>query len=113
MRLVLIAALALAACGRYVDGPYQSCDDSTDRCDHGLSCSPTSLPVSTGYTGELCTAGCNVDSDCPSLIDNYDAICVNQQCYTQCPTGSDTCPYGTDCLQIDDDQGETLRICSP
>ncbi len=93
--------------------PYESCDGFTDVCTQGLSCLPTTLPVSAGFTGELCTSGCSTDFDCPQLLSNYAAICVNRQCYTQCPDGGANCPYGTGCVAFSDDFGGSVDICTP
>lgn len=91
--------------------PYESCAYG-DYCNGGLTCAQTTLPASSGYTGSFCTAGCNFSSDCPQLISNYDAICVNQQCYLQCPTGSNTCPYGQGCFIFDSNVGP-ISLCTP
>jgi hypothetical protein len=118
---IALFASFLAACGGDTGGqqqanvvePYETCDDTTDVCDQGLSCLPTTLPVATGYTGELCTSTCQDDSDCAQDLSNFASICVNGQCYTQCPDGGANCPYGTSCLEFNDDAGNAIDICSP
>ena len=118
--LVLCLTAFVGGCSplRVVDSgtiasPYESCDDLTDVCNQGLDCLPTTLPVSAGYTGELCTTGCNTDFDCPQLLSNYASICVNRQCYTQCPDGGAICPYGTGCVTFSDGTGAPIDICTP
>jgi hypothetical protein len=116
--VVFALSCALAACGGndgIVAGPYESCDASEgDVCSNsGFECVTTTLPASVGYTGQLCTTGCDANNPCPALIDNYDAICVNGQCYTECIQGDDTCPYGTGCLDFSDQDGNPVSVCSP
>src|ERR1700674_3543895 len=99
-----LLALVFAACGgsnNRVDAPYESCT-LQEGCSQGTGCLATTLPASTGYTGASCTTGCNADIDCLQDLSNYAAICVNSQCYIQCPHGSSTCPYGTGCLTFTD-----------
>lgn len=113
MRLsIAFVALCLAACGPITDDPYESCVPG-DTCTQGTQCLATTLPVSTGYTGDLCTVVCAVAGDCPQDITNYAAICVNQQCYTQCPNGSISCPYGTTCITFSDQNNNAVNICTP
>src|ERR1700712_4469940 len=66
-------------------GPYESCSGGVYCAGGALTCAATTLPVSSGYTGSFCTAGCNYGSDCPQVPQNYEALCVNGQCYLQCP----------------------------
>lgn len=109
-------ALSVIGCGGGGSGviasPYESCQPG-DTCTQGTVCSETTLPVSAGFTGALCTVGCNTDQDCPQDLNNYAAICVNGQCYTQCPAGNSTCPYGTGCVTLQDQNGFDFDICTP
>ena len=91
----------------------ESCDPSTDTCSQGTECLDTTLPASAGYTGALCTVACSVDTDCPQDLTNFASICVNAQCYTQCPDGGANCPYGTGCVTFSDDAGNPIDICTP
>jgi hypothetical protein len=116
--IIATAALwvaSIAGCGPVgtVGAPYETCDSATDVCSQGLACLPTTLPAATGFTGELCTTTCTYSTDCPQDITNYASICVNGQCYTQCPAGSSTCPYGTACLTFSDQTGRAVDICAP
>ncbi len=113
---MLFCVLALTGCGigtggGYPADPYESCGGS-DYCTNGLYCTGTTLPVSSGYTGSFCTAGCRDSFDCPQLVSNYDAICVNGQCYLQCPTGSNSCPYGQGCFTFSSNVGP-VNLCTP
>ncbi len=112
---ILAVALLLVGCGGPVivyDDPYESCTPS-ETCTQGTACYPTSLPASAGITGYLCTVSCNYDTDCPQDLTNYAAICVNNQCYIQCPVGGVTCPYGTGCVQFSDQGGNLINLCTP
>ena len=119
-RLAFAAALAFSffGCGGggggtvVVDQPYESCQ-AGDVCDQGTVCSATTLPVSAGFTGNLCTVQCNVDTDCPQDLSNFASICVNGQCYTQCPDGGANCPYGTGCVTFQDQDANEFNICTP
>ncbi len=119
-RLTFVVALAFSVlgCGGgggstvAVDEPYESCQPG-DVCDQGTVCSGTTLPVSAGFTGNLCTVGCTVDTDCPQDLSNFSSICVNSQCYTQCPDGGANCPYGTGCVTFQDQDGNEFNICTP
>lgn len=120
MRNALLAlSLSVAACTATTNStgtiayPYESCDEFVDVCDQGLACLPTTLPVSAGYTGELCTTTCRRDLDCPQLLSNYASICINQQCYIRCPDGGALCPYGTGCVTFSDQAGYPFDICTP
>ncbi len=113
---VLFSVLTAAGCGFGTGGsqgagPYESCSYG-EYCGYGLSCADTTLPVSAGYTGSFCTAGCNYGSDCPQVVSNYEAICVNGQCYLQCPTGSNSCPYGQGCFTFRSNAGP-VSLCTP
>ncbi len=112
---MLFCLLTLAGCGvggGYNNaGPYESCVGG-DYCPGGLYCVGTTLPVSSGYSGSFCTTGCNDSLDCPQVVSNYDAICVNSQCYLQCPTGSNTCPYGQGCFTFSSNVGP-VSLCTP
>ena len=114
MLCITIGLMLCASCvGRSsVMGPYQSCGEYDD-CSAGTFCSSTTLPASAGYTGSLCTNGCDFDSDCLQDLDNFEAICVNHQCYITCPTGNRTCPYGTGCLTFVDEFGYGENLCTP
>jgi hypothetical protein len=121
LRLSAVVLLALAGCysdsgsgpyGGAIAQPYESCSPR-DGCSHGTACLETTLPASAGYTGSLCTVDCGVSADCPQDLSNYEAICVNGQCYTQCPAGGSTCPYGTGCLTFSDQYGDPVDICTP
>jgi hypothetical protein len=121
-RLTFAVALAfsLLGCGGggggggtvVIDEPYESCQ-AGDECDQGTVCSATTLPVSAGFTGNLCTVGCNFDTDCPQDLQNFSSICVNSQCYTQCPDGGANCPYGTGCVTLQDQDGNQFNLCTP
>lgn len=108
---MLFLALAGAGCGAGRVDPYESCGNG-DYCTGGLTCATTTLPASSGYTGAFCTAGCFDSSDCPQLLSNYYAICVNEQCYLQCPTGSGSCPYGQGCFVFNSNIGP-VSLCTP
>jgi hypothetical protein len=113
---VVVAAGALASCGggayQQVDGAYESCVDG-DACDANLTCTTSTLPSNDGFTGEFCTSGCNTSDDCAQDLSNYASICVNQQCYTQCPDGGGNCPYGTGCIAFTDQDGNAINLCTP
>ncbi|HXU67750.1 MAG TPA: hypothetical protein VN947_00400 [Polyangia bacterium] len=116
----ILGALALVGCGGggggpvgVVANPYESCDPSVDVCDQGFECLDTTLPASAGFTGSLCTVPCNFDTDCPQDLTNFASICINGQCYTQCPTGGATCPYGTGCVTFSDQDGNLVDLCTP
>ena len=109
---ILFCLLIGAGCGgSYSVGPYQSCSGG-DYCGNGLTCAGTTLPVSSGYSGSFCTSGCFDSSDCGQLVSNYDAICVNEQCYLQCPRGSNSCPYGQGCFTFNSNVGP-VSLCTP
>ena len=120
IRLTLWVALAfsLGACGGGggtsvpLDEPYESCQAGDD-CDQNTVCAATTLPVSAGFTGNLCTVGCSVDADCPQDLQNFSSICVEDQCYTQCPDGGANCPYGTACVTFQDQFGNEFNLCTP
>jgi hypothetical protein len=109
----LFGAAMAAGCGggNSVYQPYDTCYNSNDVCAQGLWCTPTSLPVSSGYTGLFCTSGCTYDSDCLPLVQNYDAVCVSGQCYLTCPSGSSTCPYDQRCFTFNDNG--LIDLCTP
>ncbi len=113
---VFAAVIAcISACGGLqpqVDGAYESCVDG-DECAAGLSCTTSTLPSNDGYTGEFCTSGCNVSTDCAQDLSNFASICVNLQCYTQCPDGGGSCPYGTGCITFSDQNGDPVNLCTP
>ena len=92
-------------------GPYESCSGGT-YCGGGLGCAQTTLPVSSGYTGSFCTSTCYTQADCPQLVQNYAAICVNSQCYLQCPDGGNSCPYGQGCFTFSSNVGP-VSLCTP
>ena len=92
---------------------YESCDDTVDTCPGGLACLVSTLPASAGFTGEFCSTSCNFATDCPQLIANFDAICVNSLCYIQCPNGGANCPYGTGCATFADQNGDAVDLCTP
>jgi hypothetical protein len=94
-----------------VDDPYDSCSGG-DECSGGLACIDTTLPVSSGYSGSLCTSTCGSDSDCLQVPENYSAACVNGQCYLTCPSGSGTCPYSQGCFTFDSNAG-SISLCTP
>lgn len=111
---MLFSVIVSAGCGAGTYdrvNPYESCAYG-DFCTGGLTCAQTTLPASAGYSGSFCTAGCSYSTDCPQLVSNYDAICVNGQCYLQCPTGSRSCPYSQGCLIFDSNVGP-VSLCSP
>lgn len=93
---------------------YETCYSTQDICAEGLLfCAPTSLPVSSGYTGYFCTSGCTSDSSCLQVPQNYSAVCVNGQCYLSCPGGSATCPGDQGCFTFDTTSGGQLDLCTP
>jgi hypothetical protein len=110
--LLPMLALTVAACSSApVDGAYEQCVQG-DACDQGTVCIPTSLPPSLGFGGDLCTNSCNVANDC--LQDLSDSVlCVNQQCYFQCPINGASCPNGTACLSFQDEEGFEVDLCTP
>lgn len=111
---ISLLLLLLAGCwdSRPLDSPYQSCNQG-DGCGQGTGCLATTLPASAGYTGSFCTTSCGTSNDCPQDLSNYAAICVNSQCYIQCPSGTSTCPYGTGCLTFSDQYGNPVNLCTP
>jgi hypothetical protein len=110
--LLCVVLLAGCATQNNVDQPYESCD-LNEGCSQGTACLQTTLPASAGYTGASCTTPCNVDADCLQDLSNYAAICVNQQCYIQCPNGGQSCPYGTGCVTFSDQAGFPVDTCTP
>jgi hypothetical protein len=113
--VAVMACMSLSACGGLqpqVDGAYESCVDG-DLCPTSLSCTTSTLPSNDGYTGEFCTSGCNVSTDCAQDLSNFASICVNSQCYTQCPDGGGSCPYGTGCITFNDQNGDPVNLCTP
>jgi hypothetical protein len=111
----LTLSLTLGGCvivGTPVNQPYESCA-AGEACSGGTVCTGTTLPAAAGYTGAFCTTGCSVGSDCLMDLSNYQAECVNGQCYITCPTGGLTCPYGTGCLTFSDQAGQPINICTP
>jgi len=111
---MLFSVIVGAGCGAggYGDAaPYESCSYG-DYCSGGLTCAGTTLPATSGYTGSFCTSGCNFSTDCAQLVSNYDAICANGQCYLQCPTGSQSCPYSQGCFTFDSNIGP-VSLCTP
>ena len=113
LRMLLpLLTLALAACASSVpvDDAYEACNPG-DGCAHGTVCAPTSLPAQF-YTGSLCTNGCNTSNDC--LQDLSDSVlCVNSQCYFQCPANGAACPNGTACVSFQDQEGFEVDLCTP
>jgi hypothetical protein len=93
------------------EDPYETCEPG-DYCTAGLDCLPTSLPVSSGETGDFCSSTCNGDSDCVQVVTDYTASCVSGQCYLNCLSGND-CPYGQACFQFTDQTGNALNLCAP
>jgi len=120
LRMLLPALfLTAAACGGGGGGPrlfqpYDTCDTQNgDGCTSSFACVQSSLPSAT-FTGDFCTVGCNTTSDCPLVINNFDTVCVNAQCYIQCPTGGQTCPYGQGCVSFTDaSSGALIDLCTP
>jgi hypothetical protein len=109
-------ALAFAACSSnndVVDQEYDACVRG-DFCAGGFNCEPSNLPI-TSFTGAFCTVDCTADNQCPLLSNNFSTICINQQCVLQCPTGSQTCPYGQQCVTFSDadNPGDVFDICTP
>jgi hypothetical protein len=112
---VLFGAIIAVGCGSspsnntapIIDNPYETCY-AGDICAGGLTCAVTTLPASSGLTGYFCTSGCSVDSDCVQVLSNYDAICVDNQCYLSCPAGSSTCPYDQSCFNFG-----SISLCTP
>jgi hypothetical protein len=120
---LLFGAVMSAGCGSsapssdnntppVTDNPYETCY-AGDVCLGGLTCAVTTLPASSGVTGYFCTSGCNVDSDCVQVPNNYSAACVNGQCYLTCPSGSSTCPYSQGCFTFVDTNQNSLNLCTP
>ena len=93
------------------DNPYESCVPG-DNCTNGTECLSTSLPVSSGYTGNLCTNACNSTADCLQDLSSFSAVCVNGQCYLTCPTGGESCPYSQGCFTFDSNTGP-ISLCTP
>src|SRR3954471_2676944 len=116
LRVLLPFVLALAACGsgRDVFQPYDSCNRANDLGDDSrFDCEQSELP-SVSFTGAFCTVGCGQNSDCPLVINNFDTICVNSQCFIQCPGSGNNCPYGQGCFDFTDaDTGDILSLCTP
>jgi hypothetical protein len=118
LRLLLPLALALIACGTSTPAPqfrpaYDTCNPGDGCTDPGFVCVASSVPaVSATGTGGFCTVGCNVDNDCPLVVGNFATICVNNQCYIQCPTGGANCPFAQACVQFTDSFG-AFNICIP
>ena len=115
LRFLLPFAFALAACGggNNVFQPYEACTGSADLCTQGFACQASNLPVFAN-TGGLCTVSCGSDPDCLQDLNNFAAICVNSQCYIQCPAGGRTCPYGTACVDFtESDTGDIISLCTP
>jgi hypothetical protein len=113
--MLLPLTLALIACGTSVPirQAYDTCNPG-DGCTDGFFCVQSSVPaVSAAGTGGFCTVGCNLDTDCPLVVGNFATICVNQQCYIQCPTGGANCPFTQACVPFTDQTGATLQICIP
>ncbi len=108
-----LAALLTTGCvvAPAVDNPYESCVPG-DNCTNGTLCMSTSLPSSTGYTGNLCSNACNTTADCVQDVTSFSATCVNGVCYLQCPP-SGQCPYGTGCLTFSDQNGVLINLCTP
>jgi hypothetical protein len=113
LRMLLpLLTLALAACASSpLDGAYEACNPG-DACDQGTVCVETTLPASAGFQGTFCTNGCNTSNDC--LQDLSDSVlCVNSQCYFQCPANGGACPNGTACLSFQDQNGVETDLCTP
>jgi hypothetical protein len=91
--------------------PYDACS-AGELCAGGLTCTTSTLPAGSSFTGAFCTAGCNTSADCPQVPENQTATCVNGQCYLQCPTGGIDCPYGQACFTFDSNVGP-ISLCSP
>lgn len=116
---LLFATVMAVGCGSsgssgnppVTDQPYETCY-AGDYCAQGLTCAATTLSASSGATGYFCTSGCNYDSDCLQLLTNYDAFCVSGQCYLNCPTGNNTCPYDQACLTFSTNTGP-ISLCAP
>ena len=109
---LVLCGMSLAACGPVLDQPYQSCGYG-EACAGGTVCAQTTLPASAGFTGALCTSSCVTSNDCLQDLSNYAAICVNSQCYIECPTGGYSCPYGTGCISFSDQNGYLINLCTP
>jgi hypothetical protein len=113
MACIVFGAALSSGCSSSVvtDDPYESCVGGDD-CAGGLTCADTTLPVSSGFSGSLCTSACNQDTDCLQVPENFSAACVNGQCYLTCPSGSDTCPYSQGCFTFDSNAGP-ISLCTP
>jgi hypothetical protein len=116
-RLLLPLALTVIACestpAPQIRAAYDSCNPGDGCVDPGFTCVQSNLPAQT-FTGYFCTViGCAVDNDCPLVVGNFATICVNAQCFIQCPSGSATCPYGQGCVGFPDSTGGTSVICTP
>jgi hypothetical protein len=109
---VVLSSACSSATPVNTEDPYESCEPG-DNCTAGLYCLGTSLPASSGYSGYFCTSGCNSDADCVQVPTNFDANCVNGQCYLTCPGGSDSCPYDQSCFQFTDSTGAPINLCTP
>jgi len=81
LTLTIFGAVLVAGCGSNksnsatptVDDPYETCYTG-DVCSDGPTCTATTLPATSGYTGYFCTSGCTYDSDCVQLAGNYTSV---------------------------------------
>lgn len=118
LRMLLPALfLTAAACGGgggpRLFQPYDTCDTQNgDGCTNSFACVQSSLPAAA-FTGDFCTVPCNVDADCPLVLNNFDTICYQGQCYIQCPQGGATCPYGQACGSYPIGPGAVVDLCTP
>lgn len=115
MKRSLFLGLALAgilgcATSDNTAAPYENCS-AGEGCTQGTACIQST--VGSSYSGYFCSNSCNTSNDCLQDLNNYDAICVNDACYIQCPTGGQTCPYGTQCFAFTDQTGGEVDLCTP
>ena len=111
-QLLIAVALLVAGCTTTTTTyPYDLCNPG-DVCAAGLTCASSTLPAGSSFNGYFCTSGCNTAADCVQVPENQTAICVNGQCYLQCPSGGIDCPYGQACFTFDSNVGP-ISLCSP
>ena len=101
-----------ASTGPKVDQPYEPCY-AGEVCETGWTCAPTTLPASSGYTGDyFCTSGCTYDTDCVQISGNYPPACIDNQCYQTCPAGNSACFPEQSCFTFDSNLG-AIDLCTP
>jgi hypothetical protein len=111
--VALAAAGLLTACSSSTTATeYEECA-SGDSCTGDTSCTTTEF-VSGAGTGSMCTAPCNVPTDCPADPNAAQVDCVINagatvgQCYIDCSSDPTVCENGTVCASLD-----SVLICVP